>query len=145
MIDPKKVSAPAGFAEAHAGLRKILQPYTKMKGMKVLKDGPEGCIVLAPPSPKHTQYPDGLWFAATRVGKAYVSFHLMPIYMCPELAKRISPAPEEEDAGQDLLQLQGRGRGALRGACGPHEGGTRPLEEGRPRLTKVYDRAYLRD
>lgn len=106
MSPEKKGTVPAAFAEAHAGLRKILQPYTKMKGMKVLKDGPEGCIVLAPPSPKYKQYPDGLWFAATRVGKAYVSYHLMPIYMCADLTKRISPALKKRMQGKTCFNFK---------------------------------------
>jgi hypothetical protein len=31
-----------------------------------------------------------LWFAGVRKGKAYVSYHLIPIYACPELAKGMS-------------------------------------------------------
>jgi hypothetical protein len=32
-----------------------------------------------------------MFFGSVSVGKAYVSFHLMPLYMCPVLLKRISP------------------------------------------------------
>jgi len=32
-----------------------------------------------------------VWFAALRMGKNYVSYHLMPVYMNPVLQKRISP------------------------------------------------------
>jgi hypothetical protein len=33
-----------------------------------------------------------LWFAGVRKGKNYVSFHLMPVYACPELLKGMSSA-----------------------------------------------------
>lgn len=32
-----------------------------------------------------------MYFGSVRLGKAYASFHLMPLYMCPELARQISP------------------------------------------------------
>jgi len=102
----RKPSAPAGFAEAHAGLRKVIEPFTKRKGMKVLKDGPAGCLVLAPPSPKYKQYPNGLWFVGTRVGKAYVSFHLVPIYMCPDLQKLISPRLKKRMQGKACFNFK---------------------------------------
>lgn len=102
----KKTASPPAFAEAHAGLRKVIEPYMKMKGMMVLKDGPGGCVVLAPPSPRYKQYPDGLWFVCTRVGKAYVSYHLMPIYMCPDLGKLISPQLKKRMQGKTCFNFK---------------------------------------
>jgi len=32
-----------------------------------------------------------LYFGGVRKGKAYVSFHLMPVYACPEVKSQISP------------------------------------------------------
>ncbi len=32
-----------------------------------------------------------MFFAAVRAGKNYVSYHLMPVYGCPELLKDASP------------------------------------------------------
>jgi hypothetical protein len=32
-----------------------------------------------------------VWFGAVRLGKAYVSYHLMPVYALPELLDGISP------------------------------------------------------
>lgn len=95
-----------GFAEAHEGLRKVIEPYTKMKGLKVVRDGPEGCLVLTPPSPKFRQASEGLWFVCTRVGKAYVSYHLMPIYMNPELGKLISPALKKRMQGKSCFNFK---------------------------------------
>ena len=102
----RKIPGSEGFAAAHAGLRKVIEPYTKRKGMKVLKDGPGGCVLLAPPSPRYKQYPHGLWFACTRVGKAYVSFHLMPIYMCPELLALISPDLKKRMQGKTCFNFK---------------------------------------
>jgi hypothetical protein len=99
-------AVPDEFAAAHEGLRKLVEPYTKKKGLRVAQDGPEGCLVLAPPSPKHRQYPDGLWFICTRVGKRYVSFHLMPIYMCPELQGQVSPALKKRMQGKACFNFR---------------------------------------
>jgi len=42
------------------------------------------------PFPQHKGQP--LYFGSVRLGKSYVSFHFMPIYMCPALSQSISPA-----------------------------------------------------
>jgi hypothetical protein len=41
------------------------------------------------PFPQHKGRP--LCFAMIRTGKAYVSLHLLPLYMCPKLMRTISP------------------------------------------------------
>lgn len=43
----------------------------------------------ASPFPQHKEKP--LFFASVRNGKAYASFHLMPLYMCPELKPCVPP------------------------------------------------------
>jgi hypothetical protein len=40
------------------------------------------------PFPQHKGKP--MWFGEVRLGKAYVSFHLTPLYMDPRLAKMVS-------------------------------------------------------
>jgi hypothetical protein len=100
------VPVPDAFLEAHTALRKILDPFTKKKGMKLAKDGPRGCILLAPHSPKWPQYPDGVWFASTRIGKNYVSYYFMPIYMCDELQRTISPALKKRMQGKACFNFK---------------------------------------
>ena len=41
-----------------------------------------------------------LYFAGVRRGKAYVSFHLMPVYASPEIAGKISPALKKRMQGK---------------------------------------------
>jgi len=41
-----------------------------------------------------------LWFGAVRMGKNYVSFHLMPVYACPELLQGMSPALKKRMQGK---------------------------------------------
>ena len=56
------------------------------------------------PFPQHKGHP--MWFGAVKLGKAYVSFHLMPLYMSPTLEKGNLAGAEEADARQDMLQFQ---------------------------------------
>lgn len=74
--------------------------------MTLAKDGPAGCVLLAPKSPKWPQYKDGIWFASTRVGKAYVSYYFMPIYMCDELQRTISPALKKRMQGKACFNFK---------------------------------------
>ncbi|MCM3877845.1 MAG: hypothetical protein NEA02_15670 [Thermoanaerobaculia bacterium] len=106
MKKAKPAPVPPEFAATHAALRKVLDPFAKKKGMTVAKDGPGEFLVLAPPNAKYPQYPKGLWFVCTRVGKAYVSFHLMPIYRCPDLAKLISPALRKRMQGKSCFNFK---------------------------------------
>jgi hypothetical protein len=48
-----------------------------------------------------------MYFGSVRLGKAYVSFHLMPLYMCPVLAKSIPPAGTGADHRADAADRGG--------------------------------------
>jgi len=41
-----------------------------------------------------------LFFGGVREGKNYVSFHLMPVYACPELLRSLSPALKKRMQGK---------------------------------------------
>jgi hypothetical protein len=46
-----------------------------------------------------------MFFGAVRTGKAYVSFHLMPLYCFPELTKSMSPALKKRMQGKACLNF----------------------------------------
>jgi hypothetical protein len=70
---------------AFRGLRRILAPFdTKLR---VIKDGP-GDYMSQSESIRYRGKP--VMFAAI-TSKSYVSFHLFPVYMFPDLLKGISP------------------------------------------------------
>ena len=46
-----------------------------------------------------------LYFAGVRRGKAYVSFHLMPVYACPEISAKISPALRKRMQGKSCFNF----------------------------------------
>jgi len=76
---------PADLPAVHDRLREILAPYRE--DFTVTRDEPAGMTLEVPGLEGK---PWG-YVAATRVGKRYVSFYLMPIYVHPELVAGISP------------------------------------------------------
>jgi hypothetical protein len=79
-----KDKASEQFEATFAALRAILKRYEP--GMAVQTDEP-ACYYLNT-GKTHNKKP--VMFAAVRLGKSYVSFHLMPIYMCPVLQASLS-------------------------------------------------------
>ena len=73
----------------------------------------------------HEKYPDGLMFASVNVGRRYVSYHLMCVYMNPGLLDSRSPELRrrmqgkscfnftrvDDDLFDELADLTARGRG----------------------------------
>jgi hypothetical protein len=95
----------ADFAAVFASLKPVLTKHAKLLAVKT--DTPlEYALVTksASPFPQHKGHP--LDFASVRLGKAYVSFHLMPIYMCPELLKTISPALKKRMQGKTCFNFK---------------------------------------
>jgi hypothetical protein len=89
----------ADFAAVFATLKPVLAKHADRLAVKA--DTPiEYTLVTrcASPFPQHKGQP--MYFGSVRLGKAYVSFHLVPIYMCPELLKSISPALKKRMQGK---------------------------------------------
>ena len=59
---------------------------------------------LPSPFPQHKRQP--MYFGSVRLGKAYVSFHLMPLYMNPPLTKTISPALKKRMQGKTCFNFK---------------------------------------
>jgi hypothetical protein len=47
-----------------------------------------------------------LFFGAVRTGKAYVSFHLMPVYASSDLSKSISPELKKRMQGKSCFNFK---------------------------------------
>jgi hypothetical protein len=47
-----------------------------------------------------------LYFGSVRLGKAYVSFHLMPLYMCPVVSRSISPQLKKRMQGKTCFNFK---------------------------------------
>jgi hypothetical protein len=80
----------ATLPQVFAALKSALD--SSAKDLRIKSDtATEYSLVSRDPSPfpRHKGHP--LDFASVRVGKAYVSFHLLPLYMSPTLSGLISP------------------------------------------------------
>ena len=47
-----------------------------------------------------------MWFGAVRIGKSYVSLHLMPLYMSPTLQAQISPSLKKHMQGKTCFNFK---------------------------------------
>jgi len=97
--------AGSDFAYKSAALKPVLERHAER--LTVTADSTEGYSVSTrtpSPFPQHAGEP--LFFGAVRVGKAYVGFHLMPIYMCPELSGKITPALKKRMQGKSCFNFK---------------------------------------
>jgi hypothetical protein len=99
---PAKKSQPtasaknsAGFAAAFSALQKMLEPYEK-SFQRI--PGRSDRYWLATKCAAYRGQP--FYFAGVAMNKSYVSFHLMPIYLQPKIAKNISPALSKRRQGK---------------------------------------------
>lgn len=93
------------FAATFAALKPVLGKYEKRLSVKT--DTPLEYMVLtksASPFPQHKGEP--LYFGGVRLGKAYVSFHLMALYMCPEMQESITPALKKRMQGKTCFNFK---------------------------------------
>ena len=89
------------FAGAFAGLRAILAPYAKK--CSVVHDTSDNYYLNTQHIMKNKQ---PLFFAGVRKGKAYVSFHLMPVYASPELLTKMSPELKRRMQGKSCFNFR---------------------------------------
>ncbi len=75
----------AGFESIFARLRGILQKHA---ATLYVKEDKTGSYILE--TEFHPKLKKRLWFGAVRIGKAYVSYHLMPVYGHPPLLDGMS-------------------------------------------------------
>ena len=53
----------------------------------------------------HDKYPDGLMFGGVNIGKRYVSYHLMCVYMRPDLLEAMSPQLRKRMQGKSCFNF----------------------------------------
>jgi hypothetical protein len=88
------------FTTVFAELRKILAPYAAELDVK--KDDESELYV----DTRHIQKnKKPLFFAAVQVKKSYVSFHLMPVYVKPELLASVSPELKSKMQGKSCFNF----------------------------------------
>jgi len=87
------------FQAVEARLRRILEPYRGQ--LTVTADGPAGMILEMP---GFEGKPWG-YVAGTRIGKSYVSFHLMSVYSDQELIGSMSPELKRRMQGKSCFNF----------------------------------------
>jgi hypothetical protein len=95
----------ADFAAVFGVLKPVLKKYANRLSVKA--DAPEEYTLVTKtpsPFPQHKGHP--LEFGSVVVGKAYVSFHLMPIYMSTVLTQSISPALKKRMQGKSCFNFK---------------------------------------
>jgi hypothetical protein len=96
---------PADFAAAFSILKPVLAKYAKRLSVKTDTPVEYTLLTKAPsPYPQHKGQP--MFFGSVRLGKAYASFHLMPLYMCAELTGQISPALKKRMQGKTCFNFK---------------------------------------
>jgi hypothetical protein len=96
------------FREIAAALVALLKPYGDR--LNVVEESSWGYYLQTKkPVPKKGP----LMFAAVRIGKAYVSYHLMPIYMNEPLNATISPALRKRMQGKACFNFKAMPESAL--------------------------------
>jgi hypothetical protein len=90
----------ADFPTVYQRLKAILEPYGRR--MHVSADGPTsyGVDMAA-----ETERNPTTWFGGVRLGKRYVSYYLMPVYVEPSLLDGISPELKRRMQGKSCFNF----------------------------------------
>ena len=89
------------FAETFLKLREIFKPYVRK--LVVVHDTETNYYLDTNYVMKNKHR---LFFGGVRVGKAYVSFHLMPVYASPDLLERMSPELKKHMQGKSCFNFK---------------------------------------
>ncbi len=86
-------------------LKTVLGKYAKRLSIKTDTPAEYTLVTKSPsPFPQHKGHP--MEFASIRTGKAYVSFHLMPLYMHAPLSNTISPELKKRMQGKTCFNFK---------------------------------------
>jgi hypothetical protein len=89
------------FDATFLALKKVLKPYERR--LVIQADSENNYCLITKHIMKNKQ---PLWFAGVRKGKAYVSYHLIPIYACPELARGMSAELKKRMQGKTCFNFK---------------------------------------
>ena len=98
-------SSTAHFSSVFAALKPVLGSHAKKLHVVVDNDS-EYTLVSAIQCPLPEKKGERIYFGAVKAGKAYVSFHLFPLYMNPELVSAISPELKRRMQGKTCFNFR---------------------------------------
>jgi len=73
------------------------------ENLQIRAGKPDQCELIGPPTPRSLGRE--VWFGAVRIGKRYVSYHLMPVYAFPDLLNEISPELKKRMQGKSCFNF----------------------------------------
>ena len=89
------------FKTIFTDLKKMMMNYSS--SLTVVEDEEDNLYL-------NTQYimknKKPLYFGGVRIGKSYVSYHLMPVYVFPELLEAISPELKKKMQGKSCFNFK---------------------------------------
>jgi hypothetical protein len=97
------MAASPDFPTVFARLKSILQQYERGP-LHADPDTPGDYALIGPASEFTRGRP--LWFGAVRIGKNYVSYHLMPVYGFPDLLDGITPELRKHMQGKSCFNFK---------------------------------------
>lgn len=92
---PGGKSAGKDSTAVFAALRDILTPY---EGRLAPQERGSGYYYVESLEPTYKNRP--MFFAGVKAGKSYISYHLLPVYMNPELNQKIPPELKKRMQGK---------------------------------------------
>jgi hypothetical protein len=95
----------ADFDAVFTALKTVLAKHEKRLSVKA-ETPTEYTVVTQSPSPFPQHKGEPMYFGSVKAGKAYVSFHLMPLYMCPTLNEQITPALKKRMQGKTCFNFK---------------------------------------
>lgn len=87
--------------EIFRNLKEILVPYSS--GMLVVTDKPDNFYLNTHHVMKNKK---PMYFGSVKINKNYISFHLMPVYVFPELLESISPNLQKRMQGKSCFNFK---------------------------------------
>lgn len=89
------------FEEVFTALKAIMKKHERT--LKVLKDEPQEYTLVTKSNSNRGQ---PMWFGAVRAGKAYVSYHLMPLYYNPVMNAMVPPTLRKRMQGKTCFNFK---------------------------------------
>jgi len=101
LLEVSRMPKNTDFDSTFTQLKEIFAPYVDK--LNVAADTPDNYALETHHVLKNKHR---LYFGGVRRGKAYVSFHLMPVYTCPEMTEKISPDLKKRMQGKSCFNFK---------------------------------------
>lgn len=90
------------FQIIYTRFKDMLSRYAD-KNLQMQAGKPDKCELIGPPTARNQGRE--VWFGAARIGKRYVSYHLMAVYAYPDLLNDISPGLKKRMQGKSCFNF----------------------------------------